>query len=557
MNKSELFFSKLDAIASAINKKSIYKHLLFLLATIITVLTLGYYFGTFDQVSHIPFLKKNIDPSLYVGDDYFDLRFTHYSFFWYFFIPFYKLKILEITLFVFHLFSTYLTFWLIYLFSNYLFKKPLVSLLSVVVFLTPHLGFAGFPIFEFSFLNRTFVLPFILLAMLCYLREKRVAAFLLLGFLYNLHVVSVNFAIAMFLVDSTLRIKEIGLKRFMINVSVFLIAALPILIWRMTGPKESGMINYQWFSTLNNGILHNLFSLFDFNPPFFLLTFGGWLLIFLFFFVTKKATDKNTQIIKHFFLAIIIILLIHLITSYFFPVTIIVQAQIIRVGVFALFFSLLYLTNYLVSAFQEKRISVMVFFSHLVTLSVSILPLSIISILVFKNKPKIQLNIILLLFILSSLFAYWSKLWQPGIWIYPKKDDLYLAANWAKNNTPKNSYFITPPYRWWLYENDWRLLSERGTTTSLSDLLEVAFAPNKINAWEEKFKEVAPGSLEKLSGNYPANQEIVKQAFVSISTKDVQIIAKKSGAQYLLVEKNQRFNLKKVYENQKYSIYRF
>jgi len=65
----------ITSLTSIINKSAekvlhsfFWRQLFFILATGLTLGLMGYYFGTFDQVSHIPFLKKLADPSLYPND---------------------------------------------------------------------------------------------------------------------------------------------------------------------------------------------------------------------------------------------------------------------------------------------------------------------------------------------------------------------------------------------------------------------------------------------------------------------------------------------------------
>jgi hypothetical protein len=79
------------AIAERLYCSAALRHLLFLLAAATTILLLGYYFGTFDQSVHIPFLRQAVDPTLYPGDRFFDLRHQFFSYFWFFFEPFYRL----------------------------------------------------------------------------------------------------------------------------------------------------------------------------------------------------------------------------------------------------------------------------------------------------------------------------------------------------------------------------------------------------------------------------------------------------------------------------------
>jgi hypothetical protein len=57
---------------------------------------------------------------------------------------------------------------------------------------------------------------------------------------------------------------------------------------------------------------------------------------------------------------------------------------------------------------------------------------------------------------------------------------------------PGDALFITPPNIWWLYTSDWRVFSERSTLATLSDLLEVAFAPDYMAVWTPRFEGAGP-----------------------------------------------------------------
>ncbi len=154
----------LETVALQISRSRPIKHLFFFALTLFSVLTMSYHFGTFDQSIHIPFLKALSDPSLYPGDPFVALRSSHYSYFWYMFIPFYQWGILEEALFAAHLLATYFTYWMLYELGVTLFGNPLSAMFGTLAFLFPHVSFSGFPLIEFSLLNRTFVMPFLLLA---------------------------------------------------------------------------------------------------------------------------------------------------------------------------------------------------------------------------------------------------------------------------------------------------------------------------------------------------------------------------------------------------------
>ena len=177
--------SYLISLADRLAKKTLLRHIVFLGATLLTIWIGGYHFGTFDQVVHIPFLKKLADPSLYPTDAFLKLRSEHYSFFWLMLIPAYRAGILEPVMFAVHIFATYGLVWMFWELTETLFHNNLANLISLLLLVFPHFGMPGFQIVEFSLLNRTFVLPFILGAIILHLRRYYVPAFLLLGVMFK------------------------------------------------------------------------------------------------------------------------------------------------------------------------------------------------------------------------------------------------------------------------------------------------------------------------------------------------------------------------------------
>lgn len=84
--------------------------LLFGAATLLVLVGWGYSFGIYDQSIHLPFMQKFADATLYPGDTFMELRWQHFSYFWFLFIPFYRLGVLEPGLFVTHAVATLFTF---------------------------------------------------------------------------------------------------------------------------------------------------------------------------------------------------------------------------------------------------------------------------------------------------------------------------------------------------------------------------------------------------------------------------------------------------------------
>lgn len=545
----------LQRIAKKCWESSFYRFVLLVIVTVITIAFMGYYFGTMDQSIHIPFLKKLADPSLFPHDRYIDLWLTHYSYFWFLFIPFYRLGILEITMFATYVCIIYLTFLGIWNISKTLFNSPLVSCLSVIVFIFPHIGFGLTPLIEFSLLNRTFVLPFLLFAINEYLNKRYLKAYIILGILYNFHILSVNFVLAMFLFDSLIRIRTIGLKKILWYVFSFSIAAFPVLYWKFTTSTVDLSLKQEFFNILNNGFLHHLFSLFPMDPLFIFPTLSGLAVLALFFigfFNSKKTYADYT--VRHFIFAAIGILIVELITARWLPVTIIIQLQIVRVGIFILLFGNLYFINYLITTKRP------LFFSFITVIPGS----AIVPLTVWLVQRRFTSTIVLKSLIIIALIgfvgfmnlAWFLGIWRPGIYVFPQKDPYYDVQLWARNNTSKNSMFITPPYPWFLYDYGWRTGSERSTIAEFGDIAEIALNPQYLPIWLPRFEALAPGALEQFRGNIFENRDIVRKAYYSLSTQNVRRVAQKYGASYFVVEKPYSYDFPEVYENNTYRVYK-
>ncbi len=551
----------LTSVSRKIWEKKNYQYVFFAVASLITILLLGYYFGTFDQASHIPYLKKYADPSLFPNDKFFDIRFFHYSFFWFFFIPFYRMGMLEVTMFITHFLITFLTFWAIWNLAKTLFNNPLASCLAVIAFIFPHIGFAGFPIFEFSLLNRTFVLPFLLIAINLYLNKKPVYAYLILGLMYNIHVVSVNFIVAMFLFDSLLRIKEIEIKNIIKRLMSFLIFSSPVLIWKFSNSHVDVGLDRSWFHVINNGLFAHLFTLLTTNLLINFIILNGIATVFIFFLTLPIKKTDNDLTIKNFVWAVLIILAVQTVAGTWLPLTIIIQSQIIRAGVFINFFAYLYFSGYITQLITSKKITTNKISLLVFALFFSISPLISLAVLLLykkinhENLIRTAEFLIIFIFFITIIILKTMNIWKPGINIFPIKDDNYDVQMWAKNNTAKDAVFITPPALWWFYNLEWRVISERSTVSTLSELLEGAFLPSYINYWRPRFEDVAPGALKQFTGDAIKNISITRSAYHYLTEKDIMRISKKYKAKYFVSESPFQYRFPVVYKNKSFIVY--
>jgi hypothetical protein len=564
------------SFALRLSQSRLQRHLFLLAISLLAISIIGYHFGTFDQSVHIPFLKKYVDESLFPNDPFLDLRFQHFSYFWFFFQPFYRLGILEPAMFAVHILATYLTFFAVWKLSDMLFENAVTNLLAVVALIIPHLGFAGFPAIEFSLLNRTFVLPFLLWAIVFFLRRWYLLTFALLGLLYNLHVTSVNFALAMILFACLTESRRVGWRIILAGMAVFVVCALPVLIWKAGKSPVDLMPRFEWFSIISRGMAYHLFFLFGPYVPILVITLCGLGTLAQFFVARRRnPSPRYDRTLTLFIGAILAILVVEVVTAMWLPITILIQLQIIRAGVFALFFGYLYFANYIVSrweAGQLTRFDGALLTGAFVTSPHPVVPLLILalqSFIVSIHWRRLATALTLLVTFAGTLALVLNlDLWDPGIYVYPHPSPWYEAQYWAKTNTPKDAVFITPPQIWSFYDSEWRVFSERSTVVTLSELFEASFAPEymydqsgrdgrKIYGWKSRFADLAPGALEQFQGYFFENQVTTAKAFCSLASDQVLNLAHKYGATYMVVNKPCLREWPVMYENSEFVIYKF
>jgi hypothetical protein len=587
--------------------------LFFGLLTLGVILLTGYHFGTFDQAVHIPFLKRIADPSLFPGDAFLDLRRTHYSFFWFAFVPAYRFGLLEPTLFGAHVAATYLTFAMLWALGRRLAGDPLAALIACLAFAVPHIGFASFPVFEFSLLNRTFALPFLLLVILWYLEGRIERAFALLGVVLNLHALSATFVLALLLFDGALRRREIGGRRIAAGLGLAALAALPVLAWRVATPREVSALALapDWLDILSRSLLYNVFHLLGPMPYLWVISAFGFASFGLFWVARRSLPPgPHDRAVNHFMLAVLAIVLLQPVVANALPVVLLVQLQIVRAGLFALIFGYLTFAGYLAvrlraSAQAATRAATQagtqtgtqtgiatetgremgaadgdgpeavvdlrlpkdpwdarddaLIVGSFVVLTPPIGPLAVHTVqrLVAGRRARAGLAcaLIAVTYASSFLMARHYDMWSLGIHVYAQPTPWVEAQLWARDHTPKDARFITPPQIYWLYEPDWRVHSERSTVATLTEVLEMAFAPEYLAVWQPRFEAVAPGALARFRGDVFENRRLTAEAYDSLSDAQIAAVADRYGASYAVVARPRLRGFPIAYENQDFVIY--
>jgi hypothetical protein len=553
--------SYLNLIAERLENKILLRHILFLGVTLLAVWINGYHFGTFDQVIHLPFLKKLADPGLYPTDPFLSLREEHYSFFWMMFIPAYRAGILEPVMFAVHVLATYGLVWMFWELTETLFHNNLANLISLVLLIFPHFGLSGFQMIEFSLLNRTFALPFILGAVILYLRRSYGLAFLLLGIMFNIHVIYAGFAGVMLLFDLLRRLPEAGWKNLLNGVALMIGGALPVLVWRSSGVQVDLQIRPDVLKLASSALLAGVYYMFLRAPQILFSTMNGIATLVFFLFGRRLKLSAHDRTMTNFILAIGVVLFVQLISTYWFPITFILQLQILRIGFFLMLIGYIYFAGYLASRLQQgslRGISGGLVAVSFVTYPSPMLPILFLGTRRWAEKYAWRRWAGVIVFSITAVISLYgsivSGIWSPGFHVFEPRTSWTQAQDWARNNTAREAMFITPPEILSHYVPDWRTFSERGTLATLVEIFEFPH-PDYFPYWQERFEALAPGAIARFNGNYVDTFRFTREAYYSLKAEDYLRIAQKYKVRYLVIEKPHVQPFPVVYENDGFAVY--
>ncbi len=552
---------RVSALADTLRRSDARRALFFLLTAALNILVTGYHTGTFDQIIHLPMLRAYADPGLYVGDPIVALRTQHYSFFWFLFLPAVGSGLLEGALFLAHIAATWATFAAVWGLAIALFDNATSAMLAVCALALPHTGFVGFPLVEFSLLNRSAALPLVLFAFALYFRGRLASAFALLGATYNLHLVSVNFAVLFLGAAMLVERRRFGVRGFGRAGAAFLFAAAPVLIWKLgSNPALDMSVRADWLEIVGQGMFRHIWHPLDGPPGLLWLVAGGLSGLWLGAVALRAGQPRHAVALRAMLAAGAALLVLQEAIAHVWPATALMQLQLSRVCVLLLLVAYLCAAHAVSEALRTGRLPRGRWLAA--GLSLIIFPWPALALggwVIAEHTRRVSAGavaaVVAILAAGCALTLGASGLWQPGLRINGPRGPWEEAQKWARDHAPRDALFVTPPGQNIPYESDWRVYSERSTLASISDLLELALQPDGFSAWLPRFEAVAPGAAARFSSDYFENVAVVRAAYASLGSADFGALACRFGARYAVVEQPRALGFPRVYENTGFRIY--
>ena len=540
-------------------------HTLFAAASVAKILVMGYHFGTWDHTLYLPLLKHSVDPTLYPSDPFLALGAAHTAFFWDLFAPAYRAGVLELAVFVAYVLVTYLTSWSIWSLSQALFDNRLAAAVSVAALILPHIGLVGLSQVGFSLVAWIAVLPFTLWALTWYLRGRYLAAFGLLGVLYNFNALSVNFALGLLVLASLADLRRVGVRNLAGGLAIFVVAAAPVFIWRAANGPLDFSLRPEWVSALRRGINVGLYQVFGTQPEVLIYTASFAAMVALFVSAWRLAparASRPSSAARAWMAGVVLVALAAWVAAVWLPVTFVIELQLGRIGVYATVLSMVYCAHYLARAYQAGRLGRAEFGA--LALALCLPPFAFLTLGLWgisrlvrsaRWRPVLVAGLALTVTGASAALAASQGAWDPRVQVGAAHDDWYAAQVWARDNTPKAAVFMTPPQEQGFYTPSWRVFSERGTVATLDDLMDTGNTPGYFDVWQPRFEAVAPGALARFRGDIVENATLTAQAYNGLTDAQVLAVAGRYEAGYLVVAQPHQRPWPVAYANEGFIIY--
>lgn len=505
------------------NKKDSLKLFAFVVViTLFSLFTIGYEPVHSDETTYLSLIKYYNDPSLYSKDLLISETLPSLPLYFYWVAG--KLSEVvdkDILFFFIYLLTRALLILSIFFLAYTLFENKVVAYLSVIALILIRGLFvlASYDILDRIVFPFFLAVPLLLFSLAFFIKERYLFSFVILAVAMYLHAITSIFLFLIYIFYFIIHTKKIN--RAVIGSGIlFILLSIPVIIKSLLSVSSKSLSMDEWLNFLRLRVLEHFFPL-SWSIMVYTL-FAVLVAMFLISFKYKPEKNKHEKVFA-VFIGSLLLFLIGLAFTEIFPVKTIIQANFFRGMIIIRILAFVYIINYIVNVFAKKEN----FANKTVAMGMAITLLSAAIVPMFVGAhigPFNEVDI--------------EKSIEPWEEISIK----------AKEVTPKDSLFITPPFNL-----GFTYFSERSEF--------INWKTSGIGTYSDKFVAEAIGRFE-LVCNHPLDfssrtelVETCKQGYDSLNELDLKNAKEKYQVTHIIVQKPKTLNLKKVYENEQYVIY--
>ncbi|MBI2885620.1 MAG: hypothetical protein HYY02_00275 [Chloroflexi bacterium] len=525
----------------------------------------GYFYGIYDHAYHLARLRWLQDPSIYNPDDPFVGTLEAYpSIFWALLLPLEQL-LPEPSLFLaLYFLSRCLFGYMVLRYTRLVYGSEATAWLAFSFFLLEKTtsGFYGLP--DREFLPRTPVLPLTLVAMELYLRNRPTLALGLAGLLVNLHgrlAFHLLFLLGLGLLWQRRQSGGVGVVRPLLVAGL---AAAPALWWQLQHPSGVPLFppDPQWVSIVKLAVpsLQNVFAP---EPAVVFMHLSSLGFVALFFLAAPYPASQPLQrtLTLWVLTAVALVVTAGLVVDVV-PVPPLMQLELVRAGMFLPIIALPAFAHALVRVWAAGELraipAVLLALAGLWSPfgSFTALPAALAR---FARGRMVRLLLVAITVpvIALSVAFFWFRHTTAQNWLVaPPVNSWTEVARWAREQTPQDAVFLIPPYLdTATLGAEFRVAAQRSNVVARHEGDLSGLSYRFALAWYQRLRDLAGG--QELAGAPLADLSArLEQGFLGLSQGELEGLARRYGADYLLLERRKPLTLPVAYENEQFLVYR-
>ena len=540
-----------------------------------------YQYGTGNHAVVIPFLKKISNPILYPGDYFIEQQQYYHTFLWDV-----QAAVINITgisiehlFFICYLACTILCAIAIYGITYTLFNREDIAFLSVFIQFTYFIHNAGIGdefLMDYLFKESQAALPFLLFALLAFLKEKYKTSYLLQGLGFLIHPLSSAYFIAAMGIPFVWRFRN-DWKKMTFPVLILILCIAPLMVRKLGSTPESMHMfsNYRdWPDLLRARYSGHSFP----------LSWSVWkfikaiILVTLFVYSWRLPPAKNMHlVIKQMTFTIFFLWILGFFFTEIVPLPIFIQLQLFRSYTLLSLLAVIYWSNFLVISLQSEEslwakagylaatVALVVLLpsegsSQMDRIANSLTVLwrnNYMFIVIFGAliiayfelfKSRLPLSYFIGGLLVIALTNYGGKLKKQGLSISSSQSAWIDAQLWSREHTTPSDAFIVPPHL-----RGFRIDSERTIYGDYKDGIQMYFNPAFGYDWLDR--------MNKLGNSSEFKEQDLEANFNKLNMQEFQELAASFGEEntsiYLIALKEQQAaKTSLIYQNQEYFIYK-